>query len=211
MNTAQDLRPKPKKRTIVIGIVIVLIVILSVVSVVMLSRVHDQGRDDAAPLYPSESTPLTLVEKGIKWQANVSTPSNHSSYGGLSISVSTDAGYGVRWWIPYDSPLTLWVPYDSPLRQGTGSPVACDLGTKSLGNLTLSVNLTDVTGNGKFDSGDYFIVSPENGSQFMENTTYNVTVTSGAPILFFIKTYSFVIDEGVLYAWDSSPKDILAR
>jgi hypothetical protein len=166
---------------------------------------------EAVPPYPSESTPLTLVEKGIKWQANVSIPSNESSYGGLSIAVSTDAGYGVRWWIPYDSPLTLWVPYDSPLRQGTGSPVACDLGAKSLGNLTLSLNLTDVTGNGKFDSGDYFIVSPENGSQFRENTTYSVIVTSGAPILFFIKIYSFVIDEGVLYAWDSSPKDILAR
>ena len=81
-----------------------------------------------------------------------------------------------------------------------------NLGTRIAGNLILSLNLTDITGDGAFGQGDSFIVSILNGSSFVEELTYTLTVAwmqnpSVAPFI----SYNFVIDEGVLYARGTGP------
>ena len=84
-----------------------------------------------------------------------------------------------------------------------------NLGTRIACNLTLSLNLTDITGDGAFGQGDYFVVSVVNGSGFVEEVTYTLIVALARLPGSGHSSYDFVIDEGVLYAWNSGPEYFL--
>ncbi len=146
------------------------------------------------PEFPSEHTPLSLVPEGIKWTGdNAALVQYH---------------YGAPW-ISFSNGSSSWDALNASQLLNTGRSATVNLGTRTAGNLTLSLNLTDITGDGAFGQEDYFVISVVNGSGFVEEVTYMLTVTwRGGPNSYWT-SYDFVIDEGVLYAWSTGPKYFL--
>jgi hypothetical protein len=95
-----------------------------------------------------------------------------------------------------------WDPRNASQLLEKGQLTSMNLGTRVDGNLTLSLDLTETTGDGAFGQGDFFVVSVVNGSGFAEEVTYTLTLAwnYGGSLASF-ESYHFVIDEGSLYAW----------
>ena len=138
------------------------------------------------PEFPSEHTPLSLVPKGIRWTAAGLYNLPRYSSMGFSLGNAT------------------WDPLNASRSLERGQPASVNLGTRVDGNLTLSLDLTETTGDGAFGQGDFFVVSVVNGSGFAEEVTYTLTVAWMLnPSLTPFIIYNFVIDEGSLYAWST--------
>ena len=140
------------------------------------------------PEFPSEQTPLSLVPGGIRWTST--DLYNLPRYSSMRFSLGN----------------ATWDPRNASQLLEKGQLTSMNLGTRVDGSLTLSLDLTETTGDGAFDQGDYFVVSVVKGSGFVEEVTYTLTVAwmlnpSVSPFI----SYNFVIDEGVLYAWSTGP------
>jgi hypothetical protein len=183
---------RPKK---LIALVATLIVASIVVSSFVISFALRHG-------YPSEDTPLTLVENGIMWTADHGNDSLLcSNYTWLTIRISD----GVR---PIDGVYNvLWYLGDTPLSLGLTN--YCVVSNQTLCGLTLSLNITDVAGNGLFERGDYFLITVLNGASFAEQVTYKVSILFNNPIWFYHRDISFAIDGGTFYSWDSTPYQLV--
>jgi len=146
------------------------------------------------PEFPSEHTPLSLVPNGIRWTEDNAALSQYH--------------YGAPW-IVFSGGNASWNASSASPLLDAGHPATVNLGTRVAGNLIFSLNLTDITGDGAFGQGDYFVISVVNGSGFVEEVTYTLIVTlKGGPNSIF-PSYNFVVDEGVLYAWYTGPKYFL--
>lgn len=138
------------------------------------------------PEFPSEHTPLSLVPKGILWTA--AGLYNLPRYSSMRFSLGN----------------ATWNPLNASQLLERDQLASVNLGTRVDGNLTLSLNLTETTGDGAFGQGDFFVVSVVNGSGFAEEVIYTLTVDWMLnPSLTPFISYNFVIDEGSLYAWST--------
>jgi len=146
------------------------------------------------PEFPSEDTPLSLVPRGIKWTAENADPVHYQ--------------YGAPW-VVFSGGNASWDARNASPLLDAGHSATVNLGTRIACNLTLSLNLTDITGDGAFGQGDYFVVSVVNGSGFVEEVTYTLIVALVGLPGSGHSSYDFVIDEGVLYAWNSGPEYFL--
>lgn len=177
---------RPKK---LIALVATLIVASVVVFSVVISVALRHG-------YPSEDTPLTLAENGIMWTAEHGNNSLlHSNYTWLAIFIY-DGVDSVHWNLG-----------DTP--QSVGLHNYCAVSNQTLGDFTVSLNLTDVAGNGLFERGDYFVLAVLNGASFAELTTYVVSIVFNNAVWYYHMDISFAIDGGTLYSWNSTPHQVV--
>jgi len=147
------------------------------------------------PKYRSEDTPLSLIENGVKWTDDGRRYSVTMGYSQLQIEMF-NGSRSVRWW-------DLDIP---ELHNGTRATHSC--GTKALDGLTLSLDVTDVTGDGVFGQGDYFILTTT-GTDLAMETVYGVRLVYSDGVLHFFREISFAIHEGNIYAWDTTPLQLI--
>jgi hypothetical protein len=159
MNTAQDLRPKPKKRTIVIGIVIVLIVTLSVVAVFLLNEAHER---DTYNQHSGPGPARSTVPGGFKF----TFPPLSKDTPWTDVTILLTDGQNTASW----SPLT------TELDNGTAAKWNNVTATPNLGTLKVNMSITDLAGNGFIDQGDYVTLTVGTGQTFSSATTYTVVM-----------------------------------
>jgi len=159
METAQDMRQKPKKRTTVIGIAIALIVTLSVVAVVALSRAH-QGDRSTVPIIPG----VSQIPGGVNITLYFIWMNNDTRWTNVTILL-TD---GVN--------TTRWLPISTDLDNGITTKWNNVTAAPNLGTLKVNISIVDVAGNGFINQGDYITLTVGTGQTFSTATTYTLTI-----------------------------------
>ncbi len=157
MDTAQDSRPKPKRRTIVMGIVIVLIVTLSVVAVVLLNEANGRG-------HIRDGLPLTVTHIPGGVQITLGSMSKETPWTDVTILLTDPNGTAA------------WSPPTTDLDNGTTAKWNKIATLPNLGTLKVNISLVDISGNGYIDQGDYFNMTVGTGQAFSSATTYQVTM-----------------------------------
>ncbi len=154
MNTVHELGPRPKKRTIVIGIVIVLIVALSVVAVVLLSRPHatDTGFHDGQftrSTYPG----------GLRF--TIGPVSTKTQWGDMKVLLQNG------------STIDVWSLTTAGLTGAAGKALN---GSAQVigGGKSVYLNVTDKAGNGYVNGGDYITLEPD--TAFSAASSYTLTL-----------------------------------
>lgn len=157
MDTAQDSRPKPKRRTIAMGIVIVLIVTLSVVAVVLLNEANGRG-------HIRNGLPLTVthIPGGVK--ITLASMSKETPWTDVTILLTDPNGTAA------------WSPPTTDLDNGTTAKWNKIALAANLGTLKVNISITDLVGNGFIDQGDYFNLTVGTGQTFSSATTYTMTM-----------------------------------
>lgn len=211
---------KPKRATQLIVVLVVALVIISTTALVFaLDRFFE-------PPYPSEETPLSLVDGGVMWtqSVNITVDEHHISYNpqvsGPYSGESNMSYLDFRFqWEIVDTPGSwgAWVGgilvNESDLdmlsagsRAVFVSPVGGYLESVngSLVEAIVFLRITDVLGDGVFGIGDTieFMDSGQVGEPLPEDTVYTVALAYlGARVLSW--EYSFAVHNGDFYTWSS--------
>ena len=72
-----------------------------------------------------------------------------------------------------------------------------------MGDLSLSLSITDANNNGRLDRGDSLTITMAAGQSFLNDTVYKVILNYGGPILSFRYIFYFAFHNGVFYTWGS--------
>ena len=176
---------KPR-RTAMIVMTLVLVLILIVAG--NLFQLLNVGRYFEPP-YPSETTPLSLVNNGVRWD-------NPIMFQGASYNKTV-----FRW-----GPLGGHVAFESQQAQlSTGSAATVVMTAAQASDMSYWYNLsiTDSTGDGVPGSGDYIIFT---GPPQESDTVYTVALAylGGVHGGFAGSEYSYAIHDGKLYSWASN-------
>ena len=140
MNTPQDTKPIPKRRTIAVAIAIVVVVASSIALVILTTMHQEQGTHDG-PRVTYSKAPIAGGQ-----QVNiVSFMIMDVTWDQIKVQVS-DGTYFWEWNV-------------NTADLDGGSAVTFNYGSKTLGGLTVWLNVTDASGNGFPSSGDYFTVT----------------------------------------------------
>ena len=156
-DTSQGLRLKPKIRTIVIVVVTVIVVTLSGTAIVLLNEAYQRDVYNREHTWSSPSR--TLIPGGLK--ITFAPFSKKTVWGDVAILL-TDGRFSLEW-----KPLT------TDLNNGTAAKWVG--AAQMLGSLNVFLNVTDLTGNGYIDQGDYFTLTV-GGGVFSTTTTYTITL-----------------------------------
>jgi len=181
---------KPR-RTAMIVMTLVLVLILVVAG--NLFQLLNVGRYFEPP-YPSETTPLSLVDNGVRWDNFVMFEgSNYSGW--------------VFYWDIAGGALTGPVASESQqARLSSGSSATVIQTVAQASDLSYWLNLTiyDSTGDGMPGSGDYIIFE---GAPLESDTVYTLALAyvGGVGSVFGPggSEYSYAIHDGKLYSWMS--------
>jgi hypothetical protein len=94
-----------------------------------------------------------------------------------------------------------WTFQNDGLDDGAWS--ALSLGTKTLGDLNVSLTVVDMTGNGIVGLGDYVVVTAQDGTTFSDGTVYSLYWKTNRTIAWTGWEVSFVFQDGHLDSWVS--------
>lgn len=142
------------------------------------------------PPYPSEVTPLSFTGNGIKWTQNFEH--NLSECSRIQVFI----GDGING-------ANFSIASEIPSSENHSFQFADDSDSHGLGNLTLFLKVTDVNRDGLFDFGDSFAINLSTGHSFRSDTTYEISLSYGGPILSFKYDFYFAFHKGVFYSWGS--------
>lgn len=172
-----DLHNRPKRFALKVGSVCI---VVALIPMVFLHFVETTSGP-----YPSEKTPLSLIGNGVKWTQKVGLTSTYQMSG---VGVADNTGEA-DW-------------YFAGISRNRSSPAVYDLGSRRLGNLTLSLNLTDRNGNGLYDKGDFFTLTLPSSQIFASDTVYRVDfLYDVTPILENGWTCNFALHSSHFYTW----------
>jgi hypothetical protein len=172
-------------------IVMTLVVILILIVAGNLFQLLNVGRY-FEPSYPSETTPLSLVNNGVQWKGFVTFPgSNYSKY--------------VFYWDLGDGALYGPVASESQqaqLSSGTAATVIVTVGQAPDLSYWLNLSITDSTGDGIPGSGDYIRFT---GPPQESDTVYTLALAfvEGAGGRSGGWEYGYAIHDGNFYSWMS--------
>ena len=144
--------------TIVAIVVIVIVIIPIVLSAILYVMVLGFGGT-------SSQTPTTSLSKESVtsgWKFKFTSVSVATQWSDVTIQLS-DGWNTVQ-----------WAPATTDLDDGTTTK--CNEGPKTLGSLTVFCNITDLTGNGYVNQGDFIVLTTDGATPFSYTTTYTVTI-----------------------------------
>ena len=182
-------------------IVAALVVVIILMSAAMLYQWLDVGGMFDPP-YPSEVTPLTLADDGIVWTASFD-PSKSTNYTFMRwhwFKETAGSGFG------FELPLA---NLTSQHMLSSGTQVSADV---------LYATITDILGDGEFNTGDKILFNGDPGSEFpVEGTIYRLALvyigwTGEWEDEYFIGNfdnvywgeYSCAVESGNFYSWRSN-------
>lgn len=178
---------KPRRAAM---IVMTLVVVLIIIVAGNLFQLLNVGRYFEPP-YPSETTPLSLVDNGVKWTGFVRFQgSNYSGW--------------VFYWGNASGALDGHVAFEFQqvqLSSGSNTTVVTNVGQASDLSYLIYLSITDSTGDGVPGSGDCIIFK---GAPQESDTVYTVAlayVGVGAGV--GGSEYSYAIHDGKFYSWMS--------
>jgi len=134
--------------------------------------------------YPSEKTPLSLINNGIMWTCEWEYH-KYSTYQFLNIGIINSTNY-VEWHLSHPS-------------LSNGTKIIKEYEEKVFMNLTWFLNVTDLTGDGIFSKGDYFTL--RTSQAFFPDTVYKIRITYSGPTIYASNYASFAIHEDIFYTW----------
>ena len=144
--------------TIVIIVIVVLVIVPVVLSAVLYFMVLGFGSTSSQT--PVSFLTKTTVTYGVKMTFGpVSTEMQWSD-----VTILLNDGSITQSWAPATADLD------------TGTVATCAYVEKSLGILTVYLNVTDLTGNGHVNAGDFFTLTTPSVGTFNTATTYTVTI-----------------------------------
>ena len=144
--------------TIIIVVVVVLIVVPTVLSALLYFMVLGFGGTSSQT--PDSFLTRTTVTYGVK--ITFAPVSMDTQWSDVTILLSDGSN------------ATLWAPLTTNLVNG---PIAKYVSpSKSLGSLTVYLNITDLAGNGYVNQGDFFTMTTPSVGTFSSATAYTVTI-----------------------------------
>jgi len=168
-------------------IVMTLVVVLILIVAGNLFQLLNVGRYFEPP-YPSETTPLSLVNNGIRWD-------NPIMFQGACYNKSV-----FRWGALFGP--VAFESQQANLSSGSSATVITNVGQTA--DLSYWINLTiyDSTGDGMPGYGDYIIFT---GAPQQSDTVYTVALAylGGVGGGFAGSEYSYAIHDGKFYSWAS--------
>jgi hypothetical protein len=178
-----------------VRIFVVLLVVIVILSASLAYHLLDLGSLFDSP-YPSEATPLSLDGDSVKWAyQGIAWFSGYTiNYTNMSLWWGGFQGDGCSWSYGL-RPANFQAHGADTLSEGVQTTLVIDLGEYC------QVRLTDVAGNGIFDSGDYIVF--DYGIESISED--NVFVLALACVIYpeWNEEYSFAVNDGRLYAWRS--------
>lgn len=160
---------------------------------------HDDDLDELTPVLPHSviinGTSLTLTANSIMW-LNTSEPDLED---GTGLDWSVDWTYlQVR--IGTNDSEVGWALQDAEEMLSIGIPSVESLGEGwitqgSVHSLSFSLIVADITGNGRFDFGDYFIAYTENDTLLIPGTEWYISLAFVTGVFYSALTFRISISE----------------
>jgi hypothetical protein len=175
---------KPRRAAM---IVMTLLVILILIVAGNLFQLLNVGRYFEPP-YPSETTPLSLVDNGIRWD-------NPIMFQGASYNKTVFHWRDIGGHVAFDSQQAL-------LSSGSAATVVMIVAQAADLSYWVNLTITDSTGDGTPGFGDYIIFT---GGPQESDTVYTVALAylGGVGGGYALSEYSYAIHDDKLYSWAS--------
>lgn len=175
---------KPRRAAV---IMLTILVVLILVFAGILIQSLNVGRLFKPP-YTSETTPLSLVNNGVRWD-------NPIMFQGASYNKTVFRWGQLGGHVAFDS-------QQAQLSSGSSATVTMTAAQASDMSYSYNVSITDSTGDGVPGSGDYIIFT---GPPQESDTVYTVALAylGGVHGGFAGSEYSYAIHDGKFYSWAS--------
>lgn len=164
--TTPQLRPKPKTDDKVVWIVVIVVVAIIVIPIVLSAALYFMvvgfGGENSRSEPPATAISKMAVREGER--LTFVAVSYETTWNDVTIFVSNGLN------------TVSWSPSMASLTDGAAATWTQTATPPNLGNLSLSITVVDLAGNGLVSGGDYFTLMPGSGQSFSPSTDYVVTL-----------------------------------